>query len=89
VITVDNNVTYIFTNHHVADGVFWGFCEFDNGNDEETRVFPVYLDPEHDFAILRCDTSNIQYPFKALEIKPDLATIGGDPALRQRRRGEA
>ncbi|ONH68291.1 hypothetical protein BON22_1952 [Cyberlindnera fabianii] len=73
---VDAEQGIILTNRHVVGaGPFWGFAVFDNH--EECDVKPVYRDPVHDFGFLKFDPKKIKYmQVQALELRPDLATVG-------------
>lgn len=73
---VDAKKGYILTNRHVAGpGPFKGYCIF--YNHEECDVYPLYLDPVHDFAILRLDPEKMMHmPITALELRPQNAEVG-------------
>lgn len=52
----------VLTNRHVAGpGPFWGWCIFDDK--EEALCQPLYIDPVHDFAILKYEPSTIRYTY--------------------------
>ena len=75
---IDSELGIILTNRHVVGpGPFVGYAVFDNH--EECDVIPIFRDPVHDFGFLKFDPKKLKYTkVKALELRPELATVGSE-----------
>lgn len=86
---VDAKNGYILTNKHVVGrGPSWCRAVFYQRADE-CLIYPVYVDPLHDFAICRFDPSSVQnLKIAEIPMKPDLAKVGLEVRLLGNDAGE-
>ncbi|KAJ6783287.1 hypothetical protein PWT90_02194 [Aphanocladium album] len=73
---IDAEQGFVLTNRHVAGpGPFWGWCIFHG--QEEAPCRPFYIDPVHDFAVLKYEPSAVRAAsVDGLKLYPYRATVG-------------